>query len=52
MPDWNPAEIIGINPYPLAFDLYKEIITDKIWPLTRQKWVIEKLIIIRLVLAF
>ena len=29
MPDWNPAEIIGINPYPLAFDLYKEIITDK-----------------------
>ena len=37
MPDWNPAEIIGINPYPLAFDLYKEIITDKIWPLTRAK---------------
>lgn len=35
MPDWNPAEIIGINPHPLAFDLYKEIITDKIWPLSR-----------------
>ena len=32
MPDWNPAEIIGINPYPLAFDLCKGI-TDKIWPL-------------------
>ena len=37
MPDWNPAEIIGINPHPLAFDLYKEIITDKIWPLSRAK---------------
>ena len=35
MPDWNPAEIVGINPHPLAFDLYKEIITDKIWPLSR-----------------
>jgi len=35
MPDWNPAEIIGINPHPLALDLYKEIITDKIWPLSR-----------------
>lgn len=31
MPDWNPAEIIGIRPRPLAFSLYKEIITDKIW---------------------
>ena len=36
MPDWNPAEIIGINPYPLAFDLYKEIITDEIWPKSRE----------------
>lgn len=35
MPDWNPAEIIGVNPKPLAFSLYKEIITDKIWPLSR-----------------
>ena len=35
MPDWNPAEIVGINPHPLAFDLYKEIITDKIRPLIR-----------------
>ncbi|MGL1890185.1 MAG: PEP-utilizing enzyme [Spirochaetaceae bacterium] len=35
MPDWNPAEIIGINPKPLAFSLYKEIITDRIWPISR-----------------
>ena len=37
MPDWNPAEIIGINPHPLAFDLYKKIITDKIWPMSRDE---------------
>jgi len=35
MPDWNPAEIIGIKPEPLAFDLYKYIITDKVWSQTR-----------------
>ncbi len=31
MPDWNPAEIIGTNPRPLAFSLYREIITDQVW---------------------
>lgn len=35
MPDWNPAEIIGISPKPLSFSLYKEIITDRIWPESR-----------------
>ena len=30
MPDWNPAEIIGIRPRPLALSLYRELITDKI----------------------
>lgn len=28
---WNPAEIIGINPKPLAYSLYSKIITDKSW---------------------
>ena len=28
MPDWNPAEIIGIRPRPLALSLYQEIMTD------------------------
>lgn len=37
MPDWNPAEIIGINPKPLAFDLYKYIITDNVWAKSRNK---------------
>jgi len=31
MPDWNPAEIIGIKPKMLALSLYKELITDNIW---------------------
>ena len=31
MPDWNPAEIIGIRPRPLATSLYKELITNNIW---------------------
>lgn len=35
MPDWNPAEIIGINPKPLAFDLYKYLITDDVWAKSR-----------------
>ena len=31
MPDWNPAEIIGVKPKPLALSLYRELITDHIW---------------------
>jgi hypothetical protein len=31
MPDWNPAEIIGIRPRPLALSLFKELITDFSW---------------------
>ncbi|NDV89869.1 phosphoenolpyruvate synthase [Alteromonas sp. 345S023] len=31
MPDWNPAEIIGIKPKPLALSLYKELVTDRVW---------------------
>ncbi|MDP4039289.1 MAG: PEP/pyruvate-binding domain-containing protein [Candidatus Pacearchaeota archaeon] len=37
MPDWNPAEIIGESPKPLALSLYKELITDHIWPLSRKE---------------
>ena len=28
MPDWNPAEMIGLKPNPLAISLYKEISSD------------------------
>ncbi len=31
MPDWNPAEILGIRPKKLSVSLYKELITDNIW---------------------
>ena len=35
MPDWNPAEIIGTKPRPLALSLYQELITDHIWSQNR-----------------
>ncbi len=35
MPDWNPAEILGIRPKPLALSLYRELITDSIWAYQR-----------------
>lgn len=38
MPDWNPAEIIGVRPKPLALSLYKEMITDRIWAYQRDKY--------------
>jgi len=31
MPDWNPAEIIGTHPKPLAVSLYRYLITDNVW---------------------
>ena len=31
MPDWNPAEIIGQNPYPLLASLYKTMVLDTSW---------------------
>jgi CTP:molybdopterin cytidylyltransferase MocA/phosphohistidine swiveling domain-containing protein len=31
MPDWNPAEIIGVCPRPLALSLFQHIITDRVW---------------------
>lgn len=38
MPDWNPAEIIGIKPRPLALSLYKELVTDNIWAFQRDNY--------------
>ena len=31
MPDWNPAEMIGTTPRPLALSLYRALITDSVW---------------------
>jgi glutamine kinase len=38
MPDWNPAEIIGIRPRPLALSLYRELVTDAIWAYQRDNY--------------
>ncbi len=38
MPDWNPAEIIGKKPKPLALSLYRELITDHVWSENRYKY--------------
>jgi len=38
MPDWNPAEIVGIRPKPLALSLYRELITDAIWAYQRHNY--------------
>ncbi len=38
MPDWNPAEIIGVRPRPLALSLYKELVTDRVWAEQRKKY--------------
>lgn len=31
MPDWNPAELIGTHPRPLALHLFRYLITDHVW---------------------
>ena len=38
MPDWNPAEIIGLKPKPLALSLYRELVTDSIWAYQRHNY--------------
>lgn len=35
MPDWNPAEMIGVSPSPLALSLYQYLITDSAWRVSR-----------------
>jgi glutamine kinase len=35
MPDWNPAELIGPHPSPLAASLFRALITDAVWQRAR-----------------
>ena len=37
MPDWNPAEMIGRAPRPLALSLYRHLITDRTWRQARSQ---------------
>ncbi len=38
MSDWNPAEIIGTRPRPLALSLYRSLVTDEIWARQRAEY--------------
>ena len=38
MSDWNPAEMIGNKPKPLAISLYKELITNSVWAKQRSDY--------------
>ena len=35
MPDWNPAEMIGTTPHPLALSLYQRLIGERAWAVAR-----------------
>ena len=37
MPDWNPAEMIGVVPHPLSMSLYRQLITKSTWRIAREK---------------
>jgi glutamine kinase len=38
MPDWNPAEIIGVRPRRLAASLYRRLVTDRAWAQARHRY--------------
>jgi len=38
MPDWNPAEIIGTRPRPLALSLYRHVLVDDVWAQQRAEY--------------
>ena len=52
MPDWNPAEIIGVRPRPLALSLYRRLVTDQIWAYQRNNYGYKNLRSFPLMLSF
>jgi phosphohistidine swiveling domain-containing protein len=52
MPDWNPAEIIGVRPRPLSLSLYRELITDAIWAYQRDNYGYQNLRSFPLLVSF
>lgn len=52
MPDWNPAEIIGRAPKPLARDLYENLVTDQVWAEARTRMGYRNLVGYPLALSF
>ena len=52
MPDWNPAEMIGVRPRPLALSLYRQLITDSVWAYQRNNYGYRNLRSFPLMLSF
>lgn len=43
MPDWNPAELIGVTPPPLAASLFRSLISHRVWHQARESMGYRKL---------
>jgi glutamine kinase len=52
MPDWNPAEIVGLRPFPLSLSLYRELVTDAIWAYQRDNYGYQNLRSFPLLVSF
>ena len=52
MPDWNPAEIIGVRPKPFALSLYRDLITDATWAYQRGNYGYRNLRSMPLMMSF
>lgn len=52
MPDWNPAEIVGLKPRPLALSLYRDLVTDSIWAYQRDNYGYKNLRSFPLLISF
>jgi glutamine kinase len=52
MPDWNPAEILGVRPLPFSLSLYRELITDTIWAYQRDNYGYQNLRSFPLLISF
>lgn len=52
MPDWNPAEILGVRPKKLSVSLYKELVTDYIWAHQRRDYGYRDLTMHPLMISF
>jgi glutamine kinase len=52
MPDWNPAEIIGLRPRPLSLSLYRQLVTDSIWAYQRDNYGYQNLRSFPLLVSF
>jgi adenylylsulfate kinase-like enzyme/phosphohistidine swiveling domain-containing protein len=52
MPDWNPAEIVGLKPKPLSLSLYRELVTDAVWAYQRDNYGYQNLRSFPLLVSF